>query len=67
MCAIACVWAGISEIFYGASIQDLISVNQSQIEITCEEVIAKSFKNIKVTRGILKQEFLELFNQDSGK
>jgi tRNA(adenine34) deaminase len=36
MCAIACVWAGISEIFYGASIQDLISVNQSQIEITCE-------------------------------
>jgi tRNA(adenine34) deaminase len=67
MCATACVWAGISEIFYGASIQDLISVNQSQIAITCEEVIAKSFKNIKVTRGILKQECLELFNQDYGK
>jgi tRNA(adenine34) deaminase len=67
MCATACVWAGISEIVYGASIQDLISINQSQIEITCEEVIAKSFKNIKVTRGILKQECLELFNQDSGK
>ncbi|MBE9199108.1 MULTISPECIES: nucleoside deaminase [unclassified Nodularia (in: cyanobacteria)] len=62
MCATACVWTGISEIVYGASIQDLISVNQSQIDISCEEVIAKSFKNIKVTRGILKNECLELFN-----
>ena len=62
MCATACVWTGISEIVYGASIQDLISVNQSQIDISCEEVIAKSFRNIKVTRGILKNQCLELFN-----
>ncbi|BAY61833.1 CMP/dCMP deaminase zinc-binding protein [Calothrix brevissima NIES-22] len=61
MCATACVWSGISEIIYGASIQDLISVNQSQIDISCEEVISKSFKNIKVTKGILKNECLELF------
>ena len=27
MCATACVWTGLSEIVYGASIQDLISVN----------------------------------------
>ncbi|MCG6133762.1 MAG: nucleoside deaminase [Nostoc sp. LLA-1] len=62
MCATACVWSGISEIIYGASIQDLVSVNQSQIDISCEEVIAKSFRNIKVTRGILKDECLALFN-----
>ncbi|MDZ7962024.1 MAG: nucleoside deaminase [Aulosira sp. DedQUE10] len=62
MCATACVWTGISEIVYGASIQDLISVNQSQINISCEEVIAKSFRNIKVIKGILKTECLELFN-----
>jgi len=62
MCATACVWTGISEIVYGASIQDLISVNQSQIDISCEEVIAKSFRNIKVIKGILKTECLELFN-----
>jgi guanine deaminase len=61
MCATACVWSGISEIVYGASIQDLISVKQSQIDISCEEVIAKSFRNIKVTKGILKNECLELF------
>lgn len=61
MCATACVWSGVSEIIYGASIQDLISIKQSQVNISCEEVIAKSFRNIKVTKGILKNECLELF------
>lgn len=54
MCATACVWSDLSEIVYGASIQDIITVNQSQIDITYEEVIAKSFRNIKGTQGILK-------------
>ncbi|MBW4513475.1 MAG: nucleoside deaminase [Scytonematopsis contorta HA4267-MV1] len=62
MCAAACVWTGISEIVYGASIQDLIDTNQSQINISCEEIISKSFRNIKVTRGILRRECLDLFN-----
>lgn len=61
MCASACVWTGISEILYGASIADLIAINQGQINISCEKVIAKSFRNIKVTKGILRQECLELF------
>lgn len=61
MCATACVWTGISEIIYGASIQDLIELNQSQINITCEEIIAKSSKNIKVTKGVLREECRELF------
>jgi guanine deaminase len=61
MCATACVWTGISEIVYGASIQDLIAVNQSQINISCEEVIAKGFRNIKVKKGLLREECLQLF------
>ncbi|MDZ8134968.1 MAG: nucleoside deaminase [Nostoc sp. DedQUE04] len=61
MCATACVWSGLSEIVYGASIQDLITVNQSQISISCEEVIANSFRKIKVTKDVLKNECLELF------
>lgn len=61
MCATACVWTGISEIIYGASIQDLIELNQSQINISCEEIIAKSSKNIKVTKGVLREECRELF------
>jgi tRNA(Arg) A34 adenosine deaminase TadA len=61
MCATACVWTGISEIVYGASIQDLIEISQSQINLSCEEIIAKGFRKIKVTKGILKAECLQLF------
>ena len=61
MCATACVWTGLSEIIYAVSIQDLIAAKQSQVNITCEEVIAKSFREIKVTKGLLKEECLELF------
>ncbi len=61
MCASACVWAGISEIVFGASIQDLIEANQSQINISCEEVITKGFRKIKVTKGVLKEECIGLF------
>lgn len=62
MCATACVWTGISQIVYGASIKDLIEIKQSQIDISCEEIIAKSFKNITVTRGVLRKECMELFS-----
>jgi guanine deaminase len=61
MCATACVWAGISEIVFGASIGDLIAANQSQIDIDCEEVIKRGFRKIKVTKGVLKDECLQLF------
>lgn len=63
MCAAACVWTGIAEIIYGASIEDLILANQSQIQISCEEVIAKSSKNIQVTGGVLRKECLNLFEE----
>lgn len=61
MCATACVWTGISEIVFGVSIQDLIEANQSQIDISCEQIIAKGFRKIKVTQGVLKEECLSLF------
>ena len=61
MCATACVWAGISEIVIGASIKDLIELGVSQINLSCEEIIAKSFRNIKVTKGLLKSDCLSLF------
>ncbi len=61
MCAAACIWAGVDEIIIGASIQDLIDINQSQIHLSCEEIIAKSSKKIKVTKGVLQQESIALF------
>lgn len=61
MCATACIWAGISEIVFGASIQDLIEVGVNQIDLSCEEIISKSFRDIKIVKGVLKSESLALF------
>lgn len=62
MCAAACIWTGISEIIYGVSIQDLISIKQLQIDISCEQLIAKSFRQIPVMGGVLRPECLALFS-----
>lgn len=61
MCAAVCIWAGISEIIIGASIKDLIEAGVSQIDIASEEIIEKGFKKIKITKGLLKEESLQLF------
>ena len=57
----ACVWSGVSEIVYGASIKELIDMDIKQINISCETVIKQGFQNIKVTPGILAHKCLELF------
>ena len=61
MCTTVCLWARISEIIFGASIQDLIEAGVSQINLPSEEIIAKGFKKIKVTKVLLKEESLQLF------
>lgn len=61
MCTAVCIWAGIAEIVLGASIQDLIDAGVSQINLSCKEIIDQGFREIKVTKGVLKEESLQLF------
>lgn len=61
MCAAACVWAGVSRVVFGASIKQLIDLDNKQIDISCKTVAAKSFQNMEVIGGILADECLELF------
>jgi len=61
MCAAACVWAGVSEIVYGASIKELIALGIKQIDLSCESVVKQGFQKIQVTPGILAGKCLELF------
>lgn len=61
MCAAACVWAGVSQIVFGASTKQLINLGTKQIDIACKTVTDKSFQNIEVVGGILADECLELF------
>jgi tRNA(Arg) A34 adenosine deaminase TadA len=61
MCAAACVWAGVSTIVFGASIQQLIDLGNKQIDLSCQSVTEKGFNNVKVIGGILADECLALF------
>jgi tRNA(adenine34) deaminase len=61
MCAAACVWSGVSEIIFGASTEQLITIGTEQINLSCQTVVEKGFQIIKVTGGILAEECLELF------
>ena len=63
MCAAACVWAGVSTIVFGASIQQLIDLGHKQIDISCQSVTEKGFNQVEIIGGILADKCLELFKQ----
>ncbi len=66
MCAAACVWAGVSTIVFGVSIEQLSNLESKQIKsfnLSCKTVVAKGFQNIEIVDGILAEECLELFKQ----
>ena len=58
MCAAAEIWAGVSRVVYGASIQQLIEVGQSQIEISSSTVNQAGFIHYELTGGVLAEEAL---------
>ena len=60
MCAGACIWAGISKIVFGVSIKDIMD-SRKEIDLSCEDVIAKGFTKIDVIKGVLKEECMNLY------
>ncbi len=63
MCAAACIWAGVSQVVFGASTQQLIDLEIKQIDLSCQAVAEKGFQNLEVIGGVLADECLELFKQ----
>jgi len=61
MCAAACIWAGISRMVYGASIQDIMKAGRKQIKMSSKKVIDVGFRKIEVIGGVLKGESLKHF------
>ncbi|MDY7022476.1 MAG: nucleoside deaminase [Cyanobacteriota bacterium] len=61
MCAGACVWAGVSEIVFGASTKQLIEIGSQQIDVSCQTIVEKGFQDIKITQGVLAEDCLALF------
>ena len=63
MCAAACVWAGVSQIVFGASVQQLIDLGSKQIDLSCSSVVEKGFYKAEVVGGVLADKCLELFKK----
>ena len=60
MCAGAIIWAGLSRVVFGASIQELIDVGQPQIKTSSQAIIKTAFIDIELTGGVLAAEALQV-------
>lgn len=60
MCTGAEIWAGVSRVVYGASIQQLIEIGQPQIDISSQAIIKTGFVKIELKGGVLADEALNV-------
>ena len=60
MCTGAIIWAGVSRVVFGASIQELIEAGQPQINTSSEALIKTSFVSVELTGGVLADEALKV-------
>jgi tRNA(adenine34) deaminase len=60
MCTGAEIWAGVSRVVFGASIQQLIDVGQPQINTSSAALIKTAFINVELTGGVLAAEALKV-------
>ena len=60
MCTGAIIWAGVSRVVFGASIQELIEAGQPQMNTSCEALIKTAFISVELTGGVLADEALKV-------
>lgn len=62
MCSLACLWAGVTCIVFGASRQDVHSMYFEERHFNTEDLIADAFRdNVEVISGVLAEECAELY------
>ena len=60
MCASAEIWAGLTRVVFGATIQQLIAAGQPQIAISASQIDSASHRHYELTGGILAEEALQV-------
>jgi tRNA(Arg) A34 adenosine deaminase TadA len=60
MCTGAEIWAGISRVVFGASIQQLVEVGQPQINTSSAALIRTAFISMELQGGVLAAEALKV-------
>jgi len=65
MCTGAIIWAKISEIVYGCSVKDTIKLGRTMVDLSCKVILEKSPWKMKIVEGILKEECLKLYDEET--
>jgi tRNA(adenine34) deaminase len=60
MCTGAEIWAGVSRVVFGASMQQLMEVGKPQINTTSAALNKTAFNNVELTGGVLAEEALKV-------
>jgi tRNA(adenine34) deaminase len=61
MCASLAVWANVTTIVYGVSIQETAAMGRTRIEISAKDIIAKSPCSIEIIGNILHEECKQFY------
>jgi tRNA(Arg) A34 adenosine deaminase TadA len=61
MCSSLAVWANVTSIVYGASIEKTARMGKSRIQVSAREIVNKSPVMIEVIGGVLEEEYLALY------
>jgi tRNA(adenine34) deaminase len=62
MCAGALVWAKVSEIVYGTSIEQSKGLGRTMVGLKCEEVVSRAPWKIRVVGGVLASQCSRLYD-----
>jgi guanine deaminase len=61
MCSSLAVWANLSAIVFGASIEQTLAKGKSRILVPAREIVKRSPVTIEIVQGVLEQECLSLY------
>lgn len=61
MCAMAAIWAGVSKIYFGATIDDAAAYGH-QVKIYCQDIANEAWYAIDVEGAVLREDCKALFN-----
>jgi len=61
MCSSLAVWANVTTIAFGASIEKTAALGRTRIRIPASEVVGRGPASVEVLEGILEEECLELY------
>ena len=61
MCSSLAVWANLTTVVYGVSIQETVQMGRSRIQVSSKKIVERSPVMVEVIGGVLREECLSLY------